>query len=87
MNDLKIKELVLKIMNKAIEKTATTASDISVNFSGHVSSLNVYVHINGYIRGNEEFISKETYLDPSDFLSKEDIINNLQDMYDLIYSL
>lgn len=38
LNDLKIKELVLKIINKAIEKTATTEADVFVDFSGHVRS-------------------------------------------------
>lgn len=88
MNDLKIKELVLKIMNKAIEKTATTSSDVFVDFSGHVKSLSVSIHINGYKSNDKEVINKDTYLDPNyDFLTKEDIIYNLQSIYDVIYSL
>ena len=88
MNDLKIKELVLKIMNKAIEKTATTASDVFVDFSGHVKRLSVSIHINGYKSNDKEVINKDTYLDPNyDFLTKEDIIYNLQSIYDVIYSL
>lgn len=88
MNDLKIKELVLKIMNKAIEKTATTSSDVFVDFSGHVKSLSVYIHINGYKSNDKEVIKKDTYLDPDyDFLTKEDIIDNLQKIYDVIYAL
>ena len=89
MNDLKIKELVLKIINKSIEKTATTEADVFVDFSGHVRSLRVCIHKNGYRLHDNNVLRKETYLEPKEeyMLTKEDIINNLQKIYDVIYAL
>jgi len=88
MNDLDIRQLVLKIMNKAMEKTENTKADVFVDFQGHVKSLCIRVYINGWkkseLRTDEEvLIDKTVYL----IRNKEDVLEKLQDMYNLIYSL
>lgn len=39
MNDLEIRELVLKIMNEAMDKTENTKADVFVDFQAHVKEL------------------------------------------------
>lgn len=59
MEGLKIKELVVRIMNAAIEKTVCTSYDVFVNFQGHVMALDVRVYLN-----NEKTFDKYFYLVP-----------------------
>jgi hypothetical protein len=65
MNELKVKELVLKIMNSAIEKTFCTEHDVFVNFSAHTKALEIVIHKNGWEKRSErleEPIYKFIYL-------------------------
>lgn len=57
MEALKIKDMVLKIMNVAIEKTVCTPNDVIVNFSGHVMSLTVSVYL-----GRENLFYRDLFL-------------------------
>ncbi|WP_302739070.1 hypothetical protein [uncultured Clostridium sp.] len=65
MNELKIKELVLKIMNSAIEKTFCTEHDVFVKFNAHIKALEIDIHKNGWKKRSErleESIYKFIYL-------------------------
>lgn len=59
MEGLRVKELVLKIMNAAIEKTVCTSNDVFVNFEGHVMILDVRVY-----SGDKRIFDKYLYLSP-----------------------
>ena len=89
MNDLDIRQLVLKIMNKAMEKTENTKADIFVDFQGHVKTLDIRVYINGWKRKEDQISDDVVIYKGVSFKhdSKESAIEKLQDMYNLIYSL
>ena len=57
MEVFKIKELLLKIMNAAFEKTACSDYNVVINFSGNVMSLTVTVYL-----GKERMFDKYLYL-------------------------
>ena len=44
LNKEKIKNLILEIMAKAIDKTNNSESDVFVNFVAHVNSLEVSIY-------------------------------------------
>jgi hypothetical protein len=88
MNDLDIRQMVLKIMNKAIEKTENTKAEVFVEFRAHVKILEVRIFENGWrpaeIRTDmDTLVEKRINLD----YSKESVLEELQTMYNLIYSL
>lgn len=89
MNDLDIRQTVLKIMNKAMEKTENTKSDVFVDFQGHVKSLSVRVYISGWKREEERTHDDVVICKDVSFKHepKESTIKKLQEMYNLIYSL
>ena len=89
MNDLDIRQMVLKIMNKAIEKTENTKADVFVDFQGHVKTLDIHVHINGWKRKEEQTSDDVVIYKDVSFKHepKESVIEKLQDMYNLICSL
>lgn len=65
MEGLKIKELVLKIMNAAIEKTFGTNHDVFVYFEAHTKELQVSIYKNGWKKRNERLenhVYKNLYL-------------------------
>lgn len=79
MNDLEIRELVLKIMNEAMDKTENTKADVFVDFQAHVKELVLRILKSGWKnRKVEEEIYKSVYLnDPG-------AIEQLEEMYNLI---
>lgn len=67
MEGLKIKELALKIMNAAIEKTVCTDNDVFVEFRAHVMILSICVIKGGWKsrkERTEESFNKDIYLTP-----------------------
>lgn len=80
MNDLKIRELILMIMDKALEKTENTKADVFVDFQAHVKMLDIRIFQNGWTKGSP-IISKSAYLD------EDGAIEVLREMHELINSL
>lgn len=89
MNDLEIRQLVLKIMNKAMEKTENTKSDVFINFMAHVKGLEVRLFKNGWQKSELRTDVEADLIDETIYLTrnKEDVLEKLQDMYNLICSL
>ena len=83
LNKEKIKNLILEIMAKAIDKTNNSESDVFVNFVAHVNSLEVTIHKEGWQKYHDSGYSNEmdqsrsvVYLD-----KKEDVvIKKLEDV-------
>lgn len=86
MKDIEIRSMVLKIMDKAVIKTASTESDVFVDFYAHVRRLKIEVFINGWKEGIVRDHQFNIKLEPGNE-SKAEILEDLQKVYNLIYSL
>lgn len=84
MEALKIKDMVLKIMNAAIEKTVCTQNDVMVNFMGHVMSLTVSVYL-----GKENLFYRNLYLQKpfEEYKPDKPILEELEEILDYINQL
>ncbi|WP_298127016.1 hypothetical protein [uncultured Clostridium sp.] len=84
MEALKIKDMVLKIMNAAIEKTVCTPNDVMVNFMGHVMSLTVSVYL-----GKENLFYRNLYLQKpfEEYKPDKPILEELKEILDYINQL
>lgn len=84
MEALKIKDMVLKIMNVAIEKTVCTPNDVIVNFSGHVMSLTVSVYL-----GRENLFYRDLFLQEpfEEYKPDKPILEELEEILDYINQL
>jgi hypothetical protein len=58
-----IKKLIGEIIELAIEVTNQTKHDVFVNYSGHVNSINVNYHVNGYYSGAPQTYIVDLYID------------------------
>lgn len=84
MEALKIKDMVLKIMNAAIEKTVCTSNDVIVDFMGHVMSLTVSVYL-----GKENLFYRNLYLQKpfEEYKPDKPILEELEEILDYINQL
>lgn len=84
MEALKIKDMVLKIMNAAIEKTVCTQNDVIVNFSGHVMSLTVSVYL-----GIKNLFYRDLFLQKpfEEYKPDKPILEELEEILDYINKL
>ncbi len=84
MEALKIKDMVLKIMNVAIEKTVCTPNDVIVNFSGNAMSLTVSVYL-----GRENLFYRNLYLQKpfEEYKPDKPILEELEEILDYINQL
>lgn len=84
MEALKIKDMVLKIMNAAIEKTVCTQNDVMVDFMGHVMSLTVSVYL-----GKENLFYRNLYLQKpfEEYKPDKPILEELEEILDYINQL
>lgn len=92
MEILKIKDLVLKIMNAAIEKTVCTKHDVFVAFSAHVMQLNIDIHKDGYESRSKRAVDpirKSIYLAPpfDGYKPQVPIVEELEEILNYINAL
>lgn len=85
MNDLEIKNLVMKIMNEAYDKTALTDAEIFVNFSAHTRELSVEIFPMSWARRKETENKKYNVNLEADawfvFKTRDEIISALNEIY------
>ena len=77
----KVQELVLRVMNSALNVTFDTDHDVFVEFKANVKSLKVQIFKNGWTDRYPELEREEIYLD------REEAEAQLQVIYDEINDL
>lgn len=89
MNIFKIRDLVTKITEKALEKSFSTKADVFVNFQSHTKQLGLSVYLTGWKSRIAADYYEEIYLEPifDGHITEEEILEKLQKAYDLIYSI
>ena len=78
--DKKMK-LVLDILQLAVEISKNTKTDVFINYSGHVDSLDIMIFHGGWSDGRSGDYKKSIYLDTAKYRTEEDIIEILNEMY------
>jgi len=76
----KIMQLVLDIMQLAIEISKNTKTDVFVSYSGHVDSLDIMVYYGGWSEDRDPDYIKSVYLNPK-YQTVEYIIETLEEIY------
>ena len=74
-------QLVLDIMQLAVEISENTKTDVFVNYAGHVDELGIMIFYSGWSAGRNADYKKSTYLDTNDYRTKEIIIEILNEIY------
>ena len=74
-------KLVLDIMQLGVEISKNTKADVFVNYSGHVDQLNIMVFYRGWSDGRNADYKKDIYLNTTEYRTKEDIIDVLEEIY------
>ena len=84
MNDLEVKNLVMKIMNSAYDKTTLTDAEVFVNFYAHTKNLLIQIFPMGWDKrketNNKEY---EVNLETKEWLkfkTRDEIINALNEI-------
>ena len=74
-------QLVLDILQLAVEISQNTKTDVFVDYSGHVDLLKVMIFNSGWSDGSSGDYKKSIYLDTTEYRTEEDIINVLDEIY------
>ena len=74
-------QLVLDIMQLAVEISKNTKADVFVNYSGHVDWFDVRIYDCGWTEGCVCDYTKYIYLDTDDYRTEETIIETLNEIY------
>ena len=74
-------QLVLDIMQLAVEISENTKADVFVEYSGHVDQLSVRIYKGGWEKGKDEELYKNIYLNANGYRTEEDIIASLEEIY------
>ena len=74
-------QLVLDIMQLAVEISKNTKADVFVNYSGHVDCFDVRIYDCGWTEGCVCDYRNSIYLDTNDYRTEETIIEILNEMY------
>ena len=73
-------QLVLDIMQLAVEISENTKTDVFVDYSGHVNQLSVRIYVGGWEKDKEYYI-RNVYLNETEDRTEEDIIKSLEEIY------
>ena len=73
-------QLVLDIMQLAVEISQNTTTDVFVEYSGHVDQLYIMVFHDGWEK-DKEYYSKDIYLNTKAYQTEEYIIETLEEIY------
>lgn len=73
-------QLVLDIMQLAVEISENTKTDVFVDYSGHVDSLDIGVFYGGWSEGRSADYTKGVYLNTK-YRTEDDIIEILEEIY------
>ena len=73
-------QLVLDIMQLAVEISKNTKADVFVNYSGIVDQLSVRIYEDGLGKGKAPY-RKDIYLNTEAYRTEEVIIRNLGEIY------
>ena len=74
-------QLILDILQLAVEISKNTKTDVFVDYSGHVDLLKVVIFNSGWSDGRSGDYKKSIYLDTTEYRTEEDIINVLDEIY------
>ncbi len=75
-------QLVLDILQLAVEISKNTKTDVFVSYSGHVDLLDIWVLYRGWSDGRSaDNYKKSIYLDTTNTRSEETIIETLNEIY------
>ena len=91
MNNLEVKNLVMKIMNEAYDKSILTNAEVFVNFYAHTKNLSIDIYPMGWDKRKEINNKKyEVNLEAKKWLkfkTIDEIINALDGIYKEICTL
>lgn len=73
-------QLVLDIMRLGVEISKSTETDVFVDYSGHVDSLDIRVFYSGWSDGRSPDYTKCVYLNTK-YRTEKDIIETLKEIY------
>lgn len=73
-------QLVLDIMQLAVEISKNTKTDVFVEYAGHVDQLGVRIYEDGW-ENREEYYDRYVYLNTETYQTEEDIIEILEEIY------
>jgi len=73
-------QLVLDIMQLGVEISQNTTTDVFVDYSGHVDSLDIRVFYSGWSDGRSPDYTKGVYLNTK-YRTEKDIIETLEEIY------
>ena len=76
----KIMKLVLDIMRLGVEISQNTTTDVFVEYSGHVDSLDIMIFHGGWEKDKEHY-SRNVCLNETEHRTEEDIIKSLEEIY------
>ncbi len=75
-------QLILDILQLAVEISENTKTDVFVNYAGHVDELGIMIFHGGWSGGRNADYKKDIYLDTNSRRTEEDITEALEEIYD-----
>lgn len=75
------KELILKIMEKALEINSSERNTIFINYYGHINSLTVQIHTKGWKENKCPDYSKDIYMNNKNLeQNKKELLEILEEL-------
>lgn len=81
------KELILKIIQKALETNSRQKNTVFINYYGHVNSISIQIHTNGWKENEHPDYSKNIYLDNRPYKQSKEELQEILDKLDKIKEL
>lgn len=81
------KELILRIIEKSLEVNSREKNTVFINYYGHVNSISIQIHTNGWKENEHPDYSKNLYLDNRPYKQNEKELNEILEYLDKIKEL
>ncbi len=81
------KELILKIMERALEINSRERNTIFINYYGHVDSISIQIHTNGWEKDKDPDYSKDIYIEGRLYKQNKDELQEVLNKLDKIKEL
>ena len=81
------RELILKIIEKALEINSRQKNTIFINYYGHVNTISIQIHTNGWKENEDPDYSKNIYIDNRPYKQNKEELQEILNKLDKIKEL